>query len=181
MATRECDVINHLRLKQKMEPSTCNAVLKNGEKVEVFMYQGKPAIEVGEQFYFADTHPDFVRYEKKPVTAPIPEPVQLVNEPEVKEEPVDTLGARLRAQLLRNPDVIYKRNLLRQNFGNLEVREYLGVGERDSSTRYWYCYCKAHGRNIVATQAELVTQTVTDCNNARNHTEQIVWRGAQMS
>jgi hypothetical protein len=99
----------------------------------------------------------------------------------VKDEPVDILGQRLRAQLARNPDVVYKRNLVRQTFGNLEVREYLGVGQNDSATRFWYCFCTAHGRYVTATQAELVTQTVTDCNNAREHSEIIEFRGAQLS
>ena len=182
MALREADSMNHLRLLQKMEPSTCNAVLKNGDTVEVFLYRNKPAFEIDNQFFFADTHPDLVRYELKKVAAPIPEaPVQVVNEPEVKDEPVDNLGQRLRAQLLRNPDVVYKRNIIRQVFGNLEVREYLGVGERDSSTRYWNSFCKLTGKHVTATQAELVCGVVTCCSNARKHTEQIVFRGAQLS
>jgi hypothetical protein len=106
MAVRACDALPYLRLKQKMEPSTCNAVLKNGEKVEVFMYRGKPAIEINEQFFFADTYPEFAQYELKPTAAPTPEaPVQLVNESEVKDDPVDTSGQRLRLQLARNPDL----------------------------------------------------------------------------
>jgi hypothetical protein len=177
---REVDALPYLRLKQKMQNSDCLAILKDGRRLDVFIYQNKPAFQIDRQFFFADTHPEFVRFEKKPLAAPLPEPVQLVNEPEVKDEVVDNLGQRLRAQLLRNPDVIYKRNLLRQTFGNLEVKEYLGVGQSDSLTRYWYCLCKAHGRYIVATQAELVTETVTDCNNARAHTEKIVFRGAQL-
>ena len=179
-SVRGCDAIPYLRLKQKMEPSTCNAVLKNGEKVEVFMYRGKPAIEINEQFYFADTYPDFARYELKPVAAPLPAPVQLVNEPVVKDEPVDTSGQRLRLQLARNPDAIYKRNIIRQVFGNLEVREYLGVGQSDSTTRYWRAFCKLTGKYVTATQAELVCGVVTCCKNSKIPKETIVFRGAQL-
>ena len=112
--------------------------------------------------------------------SPIPEPTVHLPDKPIKDEPVDTSGQRLRAQLLRKPDVIYKRNLLRQNFGSLEVKEYLGVGQSDSLTRYWYCLCKIHGRYIVATQAELVTETVTCCRNAREHSEKIEFRGARL-
>jgi hypothetical protein len=180
MAVRACDALPYLRLKSAMKTSDCNAVLKNGEKVEAFMYQGKPAIEINEQFFFADTYPEFAKYELKPVAAPPPAPVQLVNERVIEEPVVDTSGQRLRLQLARNPDLIYKRNIIRQVFGNLEVREYLGVGQNDSTTRFWYCFCTAHGRYVTATQAELVTQTVTDCNNAREHSEKIEFRGAQL-
>ena len=168
MGIRECDVINHLRFKQSMSPSDCDAVLKDGQRLEVLMYQNRPVVEIENQFFHAQEVLGFDRFEKKPAAAPIPETVQLVNEPEVKDEPVDTLGQRLRAQLLRNPDVIYKRNLLRQNFGNFEVKEYLGVGQSDTLNRYWYCLCKAHGTYIVATQAELITETVTYCRNAES-------------
>jgi hypothetical protein len=60
MAIREGDALPYLRLKQKMEASRsdCFAVLRDGSKAEVYIFQDKPAIEVGEQFYFADTHPD---------------------------------------------------------------------------------------------------------------------------
>jgi hypothetical protein len=89
MALRAADSVNHLRLKEKMETSTCNAVLKNGEKVEVFLFRGKAAVEINEQFYYVDSYPEFSRYELK---APVAEaPVQLVNEP--------------------NPDAIYRREL----------------------------------------------------------------------
>jgi hypothetical protein len=177
---REVDALPHLRLKQKMQDSDCIAILKDGRRLDVFIYQDKPAFQIDRQFFFADTHPDFVRYERKPVTAPIPEPTVHLPDKPIKDEPVDTSGQRLRAQLLRKPDVIYKRNLLRQNFGSLEVKEYLGVGQSDSLTRYWYCLCKIHGRYIVATQAELVTETVTCCRNAREHSEKIEFRGARL-
>ena len=182
MAVRDCDILPYLRLKEKMQssPSDCIAVLKDGSTVQVYIFKSKPAIQVGEQFYYADSYPGFVRYELKPVAPLLPEaPVQLPDKP-IQDEPVDTSGQRLRLQLARNPDVVYKRNLIRQKFGSLEVKEYLGVGENDSLIRYWYCFCTAHGRYVVATQAELVTETVTDCNNAREHSEKIVFRGAQL-
>jgi hypothetical protein len=182
MAIREVDALPYLRLQQQMRESDCNAVLKDGSTVQVFIFRDKPAIAAGEQFFFADTYPDFLRYERKPISAPIPEaPVQVVNEAVIVDEPVDPLGQRLRLQLARNADVIYKRNLIRQKFGNLLVKEYLGVGERDSSTRYWYCQCTLTGKYVTATQAELVCGVVTCCNNARKHTEQIVFRGAQLT
>jgi hypothetical protein len=183
MALREADSMNHLRLLQKMEPSTCNAVLKNGEKVEVFMYRGKPAIEVGEQFYFADSYPEFAKYElKPPVVAPIPEaPVQEVDNWVDRSEPADTSGSKLRLQLARNPDVVYKRNIIRQTFGNLEVKEFLGVGQSDSTTRYWSAKCKLTGKYVSATQAQLVCGVVTCCKNAKTPTETIVHRGAQLA
>jgi hypothetical protein len=178
---RDCDALPYLRLKQKMRDSDCLAVLTDGRRLEVFLYNDKPAFEIDRQFYFTDSYPGFARYELKPVTAPIPEArVQIVNEAVIEEPVVDTSGQRLRLQLARNSDLIYKRNILRQVFGNLLVREFLGVGERDSSTRYWNCLCKAHGRNIVATQGDLVTQTVTDCNNAKTPTETIVNRGGRL-
>jgi len=185
MALRAPDIINHLRLKEKMAASDCEAVFSDGRVLPALIYktggQTKFTVELDNAFYEAVALPAFVRFTKKPVTAPIPEPnVQLVNEPTVKDDPVDISGQRLRLQLARNPDAIYKRNIIRQVFGSLEVREYLGVGQSDSTTRYWYCYCKAHGRYIVATQADLVTQTVTDCNNAREHTEKIEFRGARL-
>jgi hypothetical protein len=180
MALREADSMNHLRLLQKMEPSTCNAVLKNGETVEVFIFQGKPAIEIDNQFFFADTHPDFVRYELKKVAAPLPAPVQIVNEPVIEEPVVDTSGQRLRLQLQRNPDLIYKRNIIRQVFGNLEVKEFLGVGQSDSLTRYWHCRCKVTGKYVTATQGDLTIGEVTCCGNAKKPKDEIVFRGAQM-
>jgi hypothetical protein len=183
MAIREGDALPYLRLKQKMQasPSDCNAVLKDGSTVQVYLFQGKPAIEINEQFFFADTYQDFVRYERKPLPAPIPEaPVQEVDNWVDRSEPVDTSGQRLRMQLQRNPDVIHKRNILRQVFGNLLVKEFLGVGERDSSTRYWYCRCKLTGKYVTATQAELVCGVVTCCNNAKTPTETIVNRGGRL-
>jgi hypothetical protein len=181
MAFRESDAWPYLKLKQQMEPSDCDAVLKNGSKLEVFIYRGKPVIEVDRQFYPADMYPTFVQYEKKPVAAPIPEPVVQEVDKQVTEESVDTSGQRLRLQLQRNSDAIYKRNIIRQVFGNLEVKEYLGVGERDSTTRYWSCYCKAHGKYITATQADLITDVVRCCTDVRKRTEAIANRGARMS
>jgi hypothetical protein len=184
MALRETDIIDHLRLKEKMLESDSEAIFSDGRVLPVLIYktggQTKFTVEIENQFFEASAVSGFDRFERKPVSAPIPEPaVQLPDNP-VKDEPVDTSGQRLRLQLQRNPDAIYKRNIIRQVFGNLEVREYLGVGQSDSLTRYWYCFCKVHGRYIVATQADLVTQTVTDCTNAREHTEQIVFRGARL-
>jgi hypothetical protein len=180
MPVRECDAIGYLRLKQKMAPSDCYAILKDGSKLEVFMYRDRPVVEIDHQFYDAPAIRGFARYEKKPLSQAIPEPPagQLVNEGESKEEPIDTSGQRLRFQLLRNSDAIYKRNIIRQVFGSLEVKEFLGVGQNDSTTRYWSCFCKARGRTIVATQADLVTGVVTCCSNARQLKEQIVFRGA---
>jgi hypothetical protein len=184
MALREADSMNHLRLKEKMLESDCEAIFSDGRVLPVFIYktggQTKFTVEQDDAFYEASTLPGFVRFNRKPVSAPIPEaPVQLPDTP-IKDEVVDPLGQRLRAQLARNSDIVYKRNLIRQVFGNLEVREYLGVGERDSSTRYWSCKCKLTGKSVTATQAELVTQTVTCCKNAREHTEQIVFLGARL-
>jgi|ERR1700730_11914270 len=184
MSIREGDALPYLRLKQKMQASVsdCTAVLKDGSKTEVYIFRNKPAIEVGEQFYFADTYPDFVRYEKKSVAPlPVPKTVQEVDNWIEKDEPVDTSGQRLRMQLQRNPDVIYKRNLIRQVFGNLLVTEYLGVGQSDSLTRYWSCKCKLTGKSVIATQADLTVGEITCCKNAKKPTQQIVNRGAQLS
>jgi hypothetical protein len=164
-----------------MRPSDCNAVI-NGKQLEVVFYNDKPTVEIDGQFFYVNEVPGFARFElKPPVVAPIPETVQLPDEPEVKDEPVDPLGQRLRLQLARNADVIYKRNIIRQKFSNLIVTEYLGIGERDSSTRYWYCQCTLTGKYVTATQAELVCGVVTCCNNARKHTEQIVFLGARLT
>jgi hypothetical protein len=186
MALREPDIFNHLRLKEKMPESDCEAIFSDGRILPALIYktggQTKFTVDIDGAFYEATTYPGFVRFSKKPISAPIPEaPVQVVNEPEVKDEPVDPLGQRLRLQLARNPDVIYKRNIIRQKFENLLVTEYLGIGERDSSTRYWYCQCTLTGKYVTATQAELVCGVVTCCNNARKHTEQIVFLGARLT
>jgi hypothetical protein len=185
MAIREGDALPYLRLKQKMLESDCEAVFSDGRVLPALIYktggQTKFTVELENQFFEAGTLPGFVRFTKKPVAAPIPAPaVQLVNERVIEEPVVDTSGQRLRLQLARNPDLIYKRNLLRQNFGSLEVKEYLGVGQSDTLTRYWYCLCRAHGTYIVATQAELVTEVVTCCKNAREHSEKIEFRGARL-
>jgi hypothetical protein len=173
---RACDALPYLRLKSAMNPSDCNAVLRDGTKTEVYLFRDKPTIEIGEQFYFSDTHPDLVCYERKPVTAPPPAPVQIVDKP-VKEEVADTSGQNLRLQLQRTSSAIYRRNIIRQVFGNLLVTEYLGVGERDSSTRYWSCKCKLTGKYITATQGDLTVGAVTCCSNAKTSKETIVNRG----
>jgi hypothetical protein len=184
MALRQADSINHLRLREKMLASDCEAIFSDGRVLPALIYktgeQTKFTVEQDDAFYEATTLPGFVRFTKKPVAAPPPAPVQLPDEP-VEEPIVDTSGQRLRMQLLRNPDVVYKRNIIRQVFGNLLVTEYLGVGERDSSTRYWYCKCQVTGKYVTATQGDLVTQTVTCCGNAKKPAETIVFRGAQLA
>src|ERR1700681_4765692 len=108
MAVRDCDAIGYLRLQQQMKPSDSNAVLKDGSKLEVFMFNGRPVVEIDRNFYEASAVPGFVRFELKPVAAPSPLPELAVQDNWVdRSEPVDILGQRLRAQLLRNPDVIY--------------------------------------------------------------------------
>jgi hypothetical protein len=103
-----------------------------------------------------------------------------VSEPVIEEPVVDTSGQHLRLQLQRNPDAIYKRNIIRQVFGNLEVKEYLGVGQSDSLTRYWSCLCKVTGKYVTATQADLIVGAVTCCNNSKKPKEQIVFRGGRL-
>jgi hypothetical protein len=183
MSIRECDVITHLRFKQSMTPSNCNAVLKDGKRLEVLLHNNTPVVEIENQFFEASAIVNFDRFELKQVAAPIPVPptVQLADEQIIKDETADTSGQRLRMQLQRNPDVIYKRNILRQVFGNLEVREYLGVGQSDSLNRYWNCRCKVTGKYVIATQADLTVGEVTCCKNAKKPTQQIVNRGAQLS
>jgi hypothetical protein len=181
MAVRACDALPYLRLLQKMQNSDSIAILKDGTRLDVFIYLDKPAFQIDRQFYFADTHPEFVRYELKPVAAPIPEPVQEVDNWVDRSEPADTSGSKLRLQLARNPDVVYKRNIIRQTFGNLEVKEFLGVGQSDSTTRYWSAKCKLTGKYVSATQAQLVCGVVTCCKNAKTPTETIVHRGAQLA
>jgi hypothetical protein len=159
MAIREGDALPYLRLKQKMEPSTCNAVLKNGEKVEVLMYQGKPAIEINDQFFFADTYPEFARFELKPVAPPLPAPaVQLVNEP--VEEPV--AGSESVQMVERyNSGQLYRRNLVRENFGVLNVESCIGK-DPQTSMKYYRCKCKCGKKDcyVVASQGDLLMQRV---------------------
>lgn len=181
MGIRECDLIDHLRLKNATMLSNCNAVLKNGQRLEVLMLKNKPVVEIENQFFHANEVPGFERYELKPVAAPIPQtPVHLPDKP-VADVPVDTSGARLRMQLARNSDAIYRRNVIRQVFGSLEVKEFLGVGEQDSTTRYWACKCKLTGKSIVATQADLTVGAVACCKNAKTPSERIVHRGGQLT
>jgi hypothetical protein len=155
MALREADSMNHLRLREKMLASDSEAEFSDGRVLPAFIYQTggqtKFTVEQNDAFYEATTYPGFVKFSKKSVAAPPPAPVQLVNEPEVKEEVADTSGQRLRLQLARNPDAIYRRNIIRQKFGNLIVKEFLGVGESDSLTRYWYCQCSLTGKSVTAT------------------------------
>jgi hypothetical protein len=182
VGVRECDVISHLRFKQTMTaPSDCDAVLKDGTRLEVLMHNGQPVVEIENQFFHAAAVSGFERYERKPISAPIPEaPVQIVNQPVIEEPVVDTSGQRLRLQLARNPDSILKRNIIRQVFGNLEVKEFLGVGESDSTTRYWSCLCKVTGKYVTATQGDLTIGEVTCCVNAKKPKDEIVFRNAQM-
>jgi hypothetical protein len=186
MALREADSMNHLRLKEKMLESDCQAVFSDGRVLPALIYktggQTKFTVELENQFFEASTLPGFVRYERKPAVVPIPEApaVQVVNEPVIEEPVVDTSGQRLRLHLARNPDAILKRNIIRQVFGNLLVTEFLGVGERDSSTRYWSCRCKITGKYVTATQGDLTIGEVTCCNNAKKPKDVIVFRGAQM-
>jgi hypothetical protein len=184
MALREADSINHLKLKEKMLDSDCEAVFSDGRVLPALIYktggQTKFTVEIENQFFEAGTLPGFVRFSKKPVAAPLPAPVQIVNEPEVKDEPIDTSGQRLRLQLARNSSAIYRRNIIRQKFGNLIVKEYLGVGKSDSTTRYWYCQCALTGKSVTATQADLTVGEVTCCSNAKTPKETIVFRGGQL-
>jgi hypothetical protein len=184
MGFREGDAWKYLRLKEKMVASDCEAVFSDGRVLPAFIYktggQTKFTVELENQFFDASTLPGFVQFIKKPVAAPPPAPVPLVNERVIEEPVVDTSGQRLRLQLQRNPDLIYKRNIIRQVFGNLEVKEYLGVGQSDSLTRYWSCLCKVTGKYVTATQADLIVGAVTCCNNSKKLEEQIVFRGGRL-
>ena len=49
---REVDALPYLRLKQKMQDSDCMAILKDGRRLDVFIYQDKPAFQIDRQFFF---------------------------------------------------------------------------------------------------------------------------------
>ena len=167
MGIREGDALPYLRLKQKMEPSTCNAILKNGEKVEVFIYKGKPAIELENRFFFCDTHPDFVRYELKPVAPPIPEAaVQL---PDINWSKDDPIAGSQSVQIAErwNGSQLYKRNLVREQHGQLTVEKFIGVDQHNPHVRYYLCRCKCHKREVRASQSDLLMSRVTSCQNEK--------------
>jgi hypothetical protein len=166
-SVRACDALPYLRLKQKMEASRsdCNAVLKDGSTVQVYIFQDKPAIEVGEQFYFADTYPDFVRYEKKPLAAPIRETVQLPDKP-IKDEPVAGSQSVQIAERW-NGSQLYKRNLVREQHGNLVVEKFIGVDQQNPHVRYYLCRCKCHNREVRASQSDILMSRVTSCQNEK--------------
>jgi len=166
MTIREGDALPYLRLKQKMEPSTCNAVLKNGAKVEVFMYRGKAAIEINEQFYFADTFPEFSRYELKPVAAPPPAPVQLVDNWVAKDDPIAGSESVQIAERW-NGSQLYKRNLVREQHGQLTVEKFIGVDQRNPQNRYYLCRCKCHNKEVRASQSDILMSRVTSCQNEK--------------
>jgi hypothetical protein len=163
---RDCDALPYLRLKQKMRDSDCLAVLTDGRRLEVFLYNDKPAFEIDRQFYFTDSYPGFARYELKPVTAPIPEArVQLPDKP-INDDPVAGSESVQIAERW-NGSQLYKRNLVREQHGNLVVEKFIGVDQRNPQNRYYLCRCKCHKKEVRASQSDILMSRVTSCQNEK--------------
>jgi hypothetical protein len=169
MGIRECDVINHLKFKQTMTaPSDCNAVLTDGRRLEVLLYQNRPIVEIENQFFHAQEVLGFARYEKKPVAASIPEaPVQLPDKP-VKDEPIAGSESVQMAERW-NSSQLYKRNLVRESFGVLNVEHFIGRDPQNPNMKYYRCKCGCGKRDcyVVASQADLLMQRVNSCRNKK--------------
>lgn len=169
MGIRECDVINHLRFKQTMTgPSDCNAVLKDGRRLEVLMYQNRPVVEIENQFFHAEAVSGFDRFERKPVSAPIPKPVQLPDTWVAKDDPI--LGSESVQMAERwNSSQLYKRNLVRESFGVLNVESCIGRDPQNPSMKYYRCKCTCGKKDcyVVASQSDLLMQRVNSCRNKK--------------
>jgi len=168
MAIREGDALPYLRLKQKMEPSDCNAVLRDGSKVEVLMYKGRPVVEIDHQFFEAAAISGFLRYEKKPTAYQIvPEPpVQLPDNWVAKDDPIAGSESVQIAERW-NSKHLYARSLVRERHNQLIVEKFLGVDQQNPHMRYYLCRCKCHKKEVRASQSDILMSRVTSCQNEK--------------
>jgi len=168
MGIREGDALPYLRLKQKMNPSDCNAVLRDGSKVEVLMYKGRPVVEIDHQFFEAAAISGFLRYEKKPTAYQIvPEPpVQLPDNWAAKDDPIAG-SESVRIAERWNGSQLYKRNLVREQHGPLTIEKFIGVDQQNPYVRYYLCRCKCHNREVRASQSDILMSRVTSCKNEK--------------
>jgi hypothetical protein len=149
-----------------MMPSDCNAVLKNGQRLEVLMLQDKPVVEIESQFFHASEILGFDRYELKAVAAPIPAaPVQLSDKP-IKDDPIAGSDSVQIAERW-NGSQLYKRNLVREQHANLVVEKFIGIDHRNPHMRYYLCRCKCHGKEVRASQSDILMSRVTSCQNEK--------------
>jgi hypothetical protein len=133
------------------------------------MHNGQPVVEIENQFFHAVAVSGFERFERKPVSAPILEaPVQVVNEPEVKDEPIPGSESVQMAERW-NSAQLYKRNLVRESFGVLNVEHFIGRDPQNPEMKYYRCKCGCGKRDcyVVASQADLLMQRVNSCRNKK--------------
>jgi hypothetical protein len=166
-AVRECDALPYLRLKSAMNPSDCDAIFQNGTRSEVFLYRQKPVVEIDRQFYEASSYPGFVRFEKKPVAArPAVPAVQEVDNWVGKDDPVAGSESVQLAERW-NGSQLYKRNLVREQHGQLIVEKFIGIDQQNPHMRYYLCRCKCHKKEVRASQVDLLMSRVTSCQNEK--------------
>jgi hypothetical protein len=171
MAIREGDALPYLRLKQKMLESDCEAVFSDGRVLPTFIYktggQTKFTVDLDDAFYEAAALPGFVRFTKMPVSVPISTPaVQEVDNWVAKDDPVAGSESVQIAERW-NGSQLYKRNLVREQHGNLVVEKFIGVDQQNPHMRYYLCRCKCHKREVRASQADLLMSRVTSCRNEK--------------
>ncbi len=170
MAIREGDALPYLRLKQKMLESDCEAVFSDGRVLPAFIYktggQTKFTVDLDDAYYEAVALPGFVQFTKKPVSVPISTPaVQIVDKP-IKDDPIAGSKSVQIAERW-NGSQLYKRNLVREQHGNLVVEKFIGVDRQNPHVRYYLCRCKCHKKEVRASQSDLLMSRVTSCQNEK--------------